>query len=87
MFFSKLFDELEKRGHQVFKTTREYREVIQLLKLKGIKAAVVGEHGGRELIKKLTTSAQRIVELASLFQDLDRCVGNLCSALWFFCEK
>jgi len=71
MLFSKLFDELEERGHQVLKTTREYREVIQLLKLKGMKATVVGEHGGKKLIKKLTTSAQRTAELASLFDKLE----------------
>jgi len=70
MFFSKLCDELEKRGHQVFKTTRKYREVLQLLKLKGMQAKVVGEHGGKELASKLRASAKRTVELASVLEDL-----------------
>ena len=70
MFSSKLLEKLEARGHQVFKTTREYREVVQLLRLKGIEAKVVGEHGGKELIDKLRASAQRTLELASLFEDL-----------------
>jgi predicted glycosyltransferase len=70
MFFSNLSDEMEKRGHQVFKTTRKYREVLQLLKLKRIEAKVVGEHGGKELMGKLKASAQRTVELASFFKDL-----------------
>ena len=71
MFFSKLSDKLEKRGHQVFNTTRKYREVLQLLRLKGIEAKVVGEHGGRELKNKLRASAQRTVDLASVFEDLE----------------
>ena len=70
MFFSKLCDELEKRGHQVFKTTRKYREVLQLLGLKGMQATIVGEHGGKELISKLRASAKRTVELASVLEDL-----------------
>jgi len=70
MFFSKLCDELEKRGHQVFKTTRKYREVLQLLKLKGIQATIVGQHGGKELISKLRASAKRTIELASVLEDL-----------------
>ena len=70
MFFSKLSDELEKRGHQVFKTTRKYREVVELLKLKGVQAKVVGEHGGKELMDKLRASAQRTIELTPVFKDL-----------------
>lgn len=70
MFSSKLSVELEKRGHQVFKTTRKYREVVQLLRLKGLEARVVGEHGGKELMSKLRASAKRTFELTSVFEDL-----------------
>jgi predicted glycosyltransferase len=71
MFFSKLSEELEKRGHRVFRTTRRYREVQHLLKLKGVDAKVVGEHGGKELIGKLKASAQRTLELASVFEEIE----------------
>ena len=70
MLFSRLSESLEGRGHQVFRTTRRYREVLQLLRLKGIDAVVVGEHGGRALIDKLKASARRTLELASLIHEI-----------------
>ena len=70
MFFPKLIENLGERGHQVFKTSRRYREVIELLKLKGIEAKVVGEHGGKELASKLKASGQRILELVSVFEEV-----------------
>jgi predicted glycosyltransferase len=69
MFFSKLSDRLEGKGHKVLRTTRKYREVNQLLALKGIDAKVVGEHGGGNLADKLKASAQRILELTSVIED------------------
>ncbi|MEM3041674.1 MAG: DUF354 domain-containing protein, partial [Nitrososphaerota archaeon] len=68
LLFSKLTEKLRKRGHQVYATTRRYREVLQLLRLKGIEATVVGEHGGGTLINKLRASARRTLELSSLFE-------------------
>ncbi|MEM2914288.1 MAG: DUF354 domain-containing protein [Candidatus Bathyarchaeia archaeon] len=70
MFFARLSENLEKRGHQLFRTTRRYREVLQTLKLKGIDALVVGEHGGKMLIDKLKSSAQRTLKLASIFEEI-----------------
>ena len=69
MFFSKLSERLEGKGHKVLRTTRKYREVNQLLKLKGINAKVVGKHGGGNLVSKLKASAQRILELSSVIDD------------------
>ena len=69
MFFSKLSERLEQKGHQVLRTTRKYREVNQLLKLKGLDAKVLGEHGGKNIASKLKASAQRILELASYLED------------------
>ena len=71
MFFPKLSDNLEKRGHQVTATTRRYREVTELLELKGIEAMVVGEHGGKDLSSKLKASAQRTLELTALFEEIE----------------
>ena len=66
MLFSKLSDELEKRGHEVLRTTRKYREVIELLQHKGIEATVVGEHGGKDLSNKLVSSTRRILSLTTV---------------------
>jgi predicted glycosyltransferase len=69
MFFSKLSERLEKKGHQVLRTTRKYREVNQLLELKGLDAKVIGEHGGKNIADKLKASAQRILEMASYLEE------------------
>lgn len=66
MFFAKLSQRLRDIGYQVFHTTREYREVNQLLEMKGIEAHVVGKHGGAKLEDKLVSSTQRTLELASI---------------------
>jgi len=70
MLFTKLSERLRKDGHEVFEATREYKEVIQLLKLKRIKAKIVGKHGGETLPSKLKASAERTLELASIMAEL-----------------
>jgi predicted glycosyltransferase len=62
--FSVFIRSLRERGHDVFVTTRRYREVEELLELRGIEAAVVGRHGGGDLSGKLLESASRIEGLA-----------------------
>ncbi|MEM2777002.1 MAG: DUF354 domain-containing protein, partial [Candidatus Bathyarchaeia archaeon] len=62
LFFMELSSKFEEQGHQVITTTRRYREVNQLLSIKGLKAKVIGEHGGRKLFKKLISSAERIIK-------------------------
>ncbi len=68
MLFAKLAERLRKNGHHVFEVTREYKEVVELLSLKGIKARVVGRHGGDTLDGKLKASAERTLELASAME-------------------
>ena len=70
MFLSRLIEHLERRGHQVSKTTRKYREVNQLLRLKGLEATTVGRHGGGTLAGKLRANAQRILELTRIIDEL-----------------
>jgi len=70
MLFSKLSERLRKNRHQVFEATRKYREVIQLLNMKGIKARVVGKHGGETLPGKLKASLERTLELALMMAKL-----------------
>jgi predicted glycosyltransferase len=64
--FSELSHALESRGHDVFRTTRRYREVNELLALKSLSANEVGKHGGPTLEGKLLAGAQRILELTRL---------------------
>jgi predicted glycosyltransferase len=63
-FLGALATRLEKVGHEIFLTTRRYREVNQLLEMKGYKAKLVGEHGGASIFRKLTASALRVALLA-----------------------
>jgi len=70
-FFAPLVKRLRRRGTRVLVTTREYREVNQLLKMRRISALKVGRHGGAALKAKLISSARRITELASLLASHD----------------
>jgi predicted glycosyltransferase len=62
--FSVLVSRLRAEGHEAFLTTRHYREVEQLLHIRGTKATVIGRHGGADLPTKLAESSKRITELA-----------------------
>ena len=68
MLFARLSERLTKRGHEIFQTTREYREVLQLLHLKGIHVKVVGKHGGGRLLDKLKANAERTLQLTTLIE-------------------
>ncbi len=70
LFFQKLSESLERRGHKVSRTTRRYREVQQLLKLRGMDATVVGEHGGKALAGKLKASVERIWKLVDVLESI-----------------
>ena len=65
-FLGELNNRLEKQGHEVFRTTRRYREVNEALEQRGISALVVGKHGGSRLKDKLTASAYRTARLAEI---------------------
>ncbi len=64
LFLTPLARLLEERGHEVYTTTRNYREVTELSRLKTLSMEFVGEHGGGSLYRKLRNSAQRVVRLA-----------------------
>ena len=61
---------LRAKGYEVFFTTRNYKEVNELVEMKGLECAVVGKHGGPTLKGKLIASANRIAELANLVTKL-----------------
>ncbi|MBI2126791.1 MAG: DUF354 domain-containing protein [Thaumarchaeota archaeon] len=64
LFFEPLIKELDSNGHAVFVTSRKYREVELMIRMKGIKADFLGAHGGKSLLGKLTSSVERIRILA-----------------------
>ncbi len=65
LFFTPLAEELEKRGHKVVLTTRQYFEVVDLLRILGVEAEAIGRHGGETLYGKLEASAERVWKLAA----------------------
>ena len=62
--FSVLSKRLTKQGYKPILTTRLYREVDQLLEAQGLKAYIIGKHGGARIEEKLSASADRVVKLA-----------------------
>ncbi len=70
-FLTELGRRLESRGHNVFRTTRNYRELNELIKLRRIvNTLTVGKHGGASLEGKLTASAERIEKLSHIISKL-----------------
>ena len=69
-FFSVLAKKLERRGFQVFKTARMFREVVELLDILGEEAYIVGRYGGATLEGKLEASLERMLELKKVFHKL-----------------
>ena len=66
MFFSPAIAILQKDGHDILGTSRNYREANELSKLKGLHLLKVGSHGGSNLYDKLFQSSKRIVELTKI---------------------
>ena len=62
-FFKPVVDELKNRKHNVLCTSRKYREVEELAKIKGLELRIVGEYGGESLHGKLKASAERVLQL------------------------
>ena len=62
--FSVLSRSLTKQGYKLVLTTRLYREVNQILEAHGLRASIIGEHGGAGTEEKLLASAERVAKLA-----------------------
>jgi len=69
-FLGELGRRLEARGHSVFRTTRHYKEVDELLRRRNVNALSVGRHGGASLEGKLAASAERIGLLSKIISKL-----------------
>jgi len=76
-FLGELQRRLELGGAKTFLTTRAYREVNELLQMRGMKATQVGRHGGQELRDKLIESSNRVSALAKIVaeQDIDEAIS------------
>lgn len=66
MFFNPAIAILQRDGHDILATSRNYREANELSKLKGLHLIKVGSHGGSNLYDKLFQSSKRIVELTKI---------------------
>jgi len=75
LFCHALAPYFEKAAYEVSYTTREYAEVQGALALLGIKATVVGRHGGADRFEKLVASAERVVALAHQAKKLQPDIG------------
>ncbi len=65
-FFKGIIKELEKAGHEVLVTTREFDGLTGILDMFGIDYYVVGKHGGATLEGKLLASTERMYKLSKL---------------------
>ena len=76
-FLGELHTRLEAGGVKTFLTTREYREVNELIQIKGMKATQVGRHGGQRLRDKLLESSNRVSALAKIVaeQEIDEAIS------------
>jgi len=70
LFLDAIGKRLEACGYEVFCTTRQYKEVDDLVRLKNVEAVVVGRHGGASLEEKLAASAHRVEELSHIIARL-----------------
>ena len=66
MFFNPAIAILQRDGHDILGTTRNYREANELSRLKGLHLIKVGSHGGSNLYDKLFQSSKRIVKLTKI---------------------
>lgn len=66
MFFGRAVEILRHAGHEVLCTSRQYREAVELARIKKLDLTIVGSHGGADRYGKLRMSADRIYALADL---------------------
>lgn len=66
MFFGRAVERLQSSGHKVLCTSREYREAVELARIKKLDLTLVGSHGGADRFGKLRAGANRTFELAEV---------------------
>ena len=71
LLFNAVAIELEKEGHEVIFTCRDYDYVVTLFELLGREVTVLGKHGGGTLYGKLLAGNERIGLLANYINNLE----------------
>lgn len=66
MFFGRAIELLRRSGHDVLCTSRQYREAVELARVKKLEVKIAGSHGGADRYSKLRMSANRVYELAEI---------------------
>ena len=69
MFFKRAVTLLHNSGHEVLCTSRNYREAVELAKIKKLDLTLVGSHGGADRYDKLREGARRTYELAEVVKE------------------
>jgi len=59
LVFRPLIERLEKRGHELTVTARDYAQTLDLLELHGIEHLAIGRHGGASRARKLASLVSR----------------------------
>jgi len=67
LFFAPMMKKLSK-NHRIYCTSRNYREVVKLAKLKHVNVVIVGKHGGSSKEGKLLASIKRMEYLFELIR-------------------
>ena len=62
-FFMAIAPELEKRGHEVVWTARDYAQTVDLAREAGLEFETFGSHGGKNIFKKGLRFFERYVDL------------------------
>jgi predicted glycosyltransferase len=71
MFFKPIVDSLRQHGHELLCTSRDYREAVQLARIKHLDLKIIGRHGGAGKYEKLCESANRIFKLADIIKQFE----------------
>ena len=65
LFLGRISEELQRDGHNVFLTSRRYRELNNFLRFKALKTHIIGRHGGETLEGKLKAYGERLLLLTT----------------------
>jgi predicted glycosyltransferase len=71
LFCQKVAEQFQTANFDIVFTTRDYQQVVGKLDLLGIKAKIIGKHGGADPYEKLLASAERVVALTKYINKIN----------------
>jgi uncharacterized protein len=71
MFFKPVVDLLREDGHEILCTSRDYREAVQLARIKHLDLKIIGRHGGAGKYEKLYESTNRTLKLSDIIKQFE----------------